>query len=840
MRGPGRFLAELDHQRAIDWVDHRIVNHAGKVVLLFLVITAAFAVGLGNVSTEAGTQQFTTGLPSEEALERVSTEFSPTFEPDTGGTTLIQSGGNVLSRPAMVRMLRVQERASEQPSLRVTGSASAAGLVAQELDPGAKTPQEQRRAVERATGTAIDRAVRTLAARNDRFTGLLSTDFNRKDAAASATIGTLSHEVPSGLATGAGQSGTSPLTAIQEQVQFLASDVGDMTVFGSGILAGEFSSVITDSLLIVVPAAVVFILFFLIIAYRDLLDLLLGLLTLLMAIVWTFGFMGLAGIPFSQLLIAVPPLLLAVGIDFGIHTINRYREERARGTDLAPAMRLTTDQLLVAFGIVTGTTVIGFLANLSSSLPPIRDFGFVASIGIVFTFLLFGIFLPAAKVWIDRARARFPLPTFSQRPLGSEGSVLGAILRGGVVIARLAPVLFLLIVLLGSAWAGMYATGVSTSFSQEDFLPPEDNPEFIEALPEPFRPSDYTVTEILNFLEDRFAATQQDSATIFWETPMLRDSSLEEIQRVGIDPPDSILRVDGTADAQSILSVIESRASADPAFRRLVRRHDIDGDGVPDDGLREIYGYLLDSTSRSAARSYLGEDFRSTRVVYSVDAEASQDAVAADARALANRYRGQATATGQTVVFQAVSDLIFESAIVSLALALLGASVFLIIAYQIFEGAWSLGLANMVPVIVTVIAVAASMRAAGIPFNALTATILAITIGLGIDYSVHVTHRYADERDEHGLQTALDRTVRGTGGALLGSMLTTVSGIGVLALAVFPAIGQFGILTGLSVFYAFIASIVVLPSVLVVWDALVNGGIEPRALFLPGFNGSAG
>jgi predicted RND superfamily exporter protein len=55
-------------------------------------------------------------------------------------------------------------------------------------------------------------------------------------------------------------------------------------------------------------------------------------------------------------------------------------------------------------------------------------------------------------------------------------------------------------------------------------------------------------------------------------------------------------------------------------------------------------------------------------------------------------------------------------------------------------------------------------------------------------------------------------------------MLTTVFGIGVLVLSVFPAIGQFGILTGLSVIYAFVASLLVLPSALVVWARLFGGG----------------
>lgn len=64
---------------------------------------------------------------------------------------------------------------------------------------------------------------------------------------------------------------------------------------------------------------------------------------------------------------------------------------------------------------------------------------------------------------------------------------------------------------------------------------------------------------------------------------------------------------------------------------------------------------------------------------------------------------------------------------------------------------------------------------------------------------------------------ALDRTIRGTGGALAGSMLTTVAGMGVLMLAITPILGQFGLLLSLSILYAYLASVLVLPSVLVVW-----------------------
>ncbi|MES3516055.1 MAG: MMPL family transporter, partial [Natronomonas sp.] len=152
-------------------------------------------------------------------------------------------------------------------------------------------------------------------------------------------------------------------------------------------------------------------------------------------------------------------------------------------------------------------------------------------------------------------------------------------------------------------------------------------------------------------------------------------------------------------------------------------------------------------------------------------------------------------------------------------------SVFLVAAYHVLVGRAGLGVVNLFPVLVSVAAIGATMRFAGVPFNAFTATLLAITIGIGIDYSVHITHRFVDEFEERGrgVVESLDRTVSGTGGALTGSVLTTATGIGVLVISPFPAIGQFGLLTALSVVYAYLAAMFLLPAALVCWAWLVRG-----------------
>lgn len=206
-----------------------------------------------------------------------------------------------------------------------------------------------------------------------------------------------------------------------------------------------------------------------------------------------------------------------------------------------------------------------------------------------------------------------------------------------------------------------------------------------------------------------------------------------------------------------------------------------------------------------------------------LEADATQAEVSSAGRELADRHRFEATATGESVVFDAVTDVILSSAVTSLVVALAATAVFLVAIYGLLEGAPVLGVVNLVPIVVALALLAGSMRAFGLPFNALTATILSITIGLGTDYSAHVVHRFADEYDAGGtVDDALENAVGGTGSALAASMLTTTTGVGVLVFAITPVLGQFGVLTALSIFYSYLTAVFLTPSTVVVWQRVVD------------------
>ncbi|MFD1569953.1 efflux RND transporter permease subunit [Halorubrum laminariae] len=806
-----------------------IVDSPRRVIVIFLVLTLVFAGGMGLVSTDTGaTDSFTEGLDEQEALDAVNQEFEDPFEPESESTQLIHSGGNVLTKEALVRDLRVLEEVESRDDLRVASTNGPATVVAQRIDPSATTAAEQRRAIESTSATRVRQIVRGLS-ENPRFTGTLATDFNPTSASASASITVVSHDVPAGFSDG-------DLQEVQTTIRSIAADQpGEITAFGTGVTNAETANVIGDSLTIVMPVVVLLLLLFLVVAYRDPIDLSLGLLSLLMTVIWTFGFLGFSGIPFSQQLIAVPVLLLAVGVDFGIHIINRYREETVAGYEATEAMREANNQLMIAFIIVTVTTVFGFGANVISDLGPIRNMGIASGIGIIFTFLIFGLFLPAAKLEVDELREKYNVPEFNSAPISSEDSTLGKFLTFPAQVSRYAPIAFVVVLLVTGGMAATYGSGVDTSFETEDFLPPEEQPAYVTGLPEPFAPSEYTVTETLNLLEDRFSTNQDQSVKLYVEGNFEEGHALEALADPNDDAPGALAVGDGgSAQPTSIVTVMQSHAEQDPEFADLVARNDIDGDGIPDRNLARVYDALFASTSGDRAEQYLTPDRRSAQVDYAIDSSASQAEAAVDARQFAGDFRFETTATGQLVVFDAVTDIIFNSAIQGLILAMGLTGLFLVIAYAVLEGKPLLGIVNLFPILIAIAFLLGTMRYLDMSLNALTATILSISIGLGIAYSVHATHRFIDEFNEGAdAYESMIITLSGTGGALLGSMLTTSLGTGALALAITPVLGDFGLLMALSVVYSFVFTVVALPPAVLLWERY-NGTWDGLAMPMTG------
>ena len=127
----------------------------------------------------------------------------------------------------------------------------------------------------------------------------------------------------------------------------------------------------------------------------------------------------------------------------------------------------------------------------------------------------------------------------------------------------------------------------------------------------------------------------------------------------------------------------------------------------------------------------------------------------------------------------------------------------------------------LVPVGISAFWVVGSMMILGLNWNVLTVMVTALTIGIGIDYSIHVWRRFESEVTTNSLSSwdAIERMHSTTGVALIMSAGTTVCGFLVLIFSPMPVVRDFGIVTAITVFFSLILSLYVLPILLATSDS---------------------
>ncbi len=176
-------------------------------------------------------------------------------------------------------------------------------------------------------------------------------------------------------------------------------------------------------------------------------------------------------------------------------------------------------------------------------------------------------------------------------------------------------------------------------------------------------------------------------------------------------------------------------------------------------------------------------------------------------------------ATNQNIVSQGVARALQESQLGSLALTIVVAGLVLAINFWFESRRPFLGVITILPVALIVLLVFGIMAARGIPFNPVTAMIANLAIGIGVPYTIHITHRYQEDRLRFDSpEAAIRSTTTHTGGALAGSAFTTAAGFGILVTSTLKPFQQFGEVTFWAITIALVGSVLVLPSLLILWD----------------------
>jgi uncharacterized protein len=178
-----------------------------------------------------------------------------------------------------------------------------------------------------------------------------------------------------------------------------------------------------------------------------------------------------------------------------------------------------------------------------------------------------------------------------------------------------------------------------------------------------------------------------------------------------------------------------------------------------------------------------------------------------------------AIATSDNIIGDSVVNELTASQSTSLFITVGVAALVLMISFFFESRRPVLGLLTIAPVALVVLWTYGLMYATGIPFGPVTATIAALAVGIGVPFTIHIARRFQEARRANGeMDTAMRQTMRHTGGALAGSAFTTMAGFGVLISSSLVPFRQMGQVTAYAIGLSLVAAVLVLPSLLALWD----------------------
>lgn len=578
--------------------------------------------------------------------------------------------------------------------------------------------------------------------------------------------------------------------------------------------------------------------------------------------IWLKGIsflLGLKGGLISDLI--VPIAMVSFGVDFAVHSIRRYQEEKSNN--------ITFDKkFIIAFGGVGSaltlafiSDAIAFLSNITAGIESVVHFGLAAGVAAFASYIVLGIYAPfiLSKIdSIDNKKNKNKL-FWTIEAIGSAG------LSGGSVIVFLLvspligiimiltnilmflllpvylasrskknieieekinnknvfvkfeemfsniiiffakkPYLTILIFSLITVYSTFLAFKLEARFEVADFFNEES--EFVVGLDK---------------LDYHFGDTTGEIGVIYIKGDLANPSAIKDLKQL-LENLDSmeLLAHDKMGELlliePNLISLIEQKnLSGNDKEENRKTFENLINEGLINENNEEFY-----SPNRIKFTLIKDENEFSTVFRVGIPDSANQNITTLARNDLENEleflknkpYITEYGITGSPFVRDIELSSATKSLYRSIPIAAFASFIVLLITFRSIRYA----LVTVIPIGLVVSWLYGIMYIGGYSLNLVTATIGAISIGVGIDFSIHITQRFREELRKSSYDIALQKTLNGTGIALLGSAISSIIGFAIMGFAPMPMFASFGQITAIMIFLALISTVFVLPSLLVI------------------------
>jgi predicted RND superfamily exporter protein len=498
-------------------------------------------------------------------------------------------------------------------------------------------------------------------------------------------------------------------------------------------------------------------------------------------------------------------ILIIITLSLVIHLIVRYGELYAENPN-AKQSDLVSDTVRLMFQpcfFTAITTIVAFCSLVVSDIRPVIDFGWIMTLGISLAFVISFIFFPSF------------LNMMSPKASVSEHDITKRMTHGIALIAlhHKNKILTLFAILAVASGIGLTKVGVDNRFI--DYF--KDTTEIYRGMSvidtqlggttplEILIDADQKFYDYLEMLEkekdeffegdDPFAEHEDKQEENYWFHP----NKLLEVEKVH-DYLESLPEIGKVLSMGTTLKIVRF----------------LNGDKIPEDYDLAVYRKVLPENARkSFLDPYLSEDANEVRITLRIEETDPRlnrgELIKKIKRHLIDNLgiaEDRIHITGMAVMFNNMLQSLYTSQIQTLGLVFVAILIMFVILFRrVF-----LAVLAVIPNVFSAIFILGFMGWMNIPLDMMTITIAAITIGIGVDDTIHYIHRY---QREFGLEASYRHSVirchGSIGRAIYYTSITITVGFSILTLSNFIPTIYFGLLTGLAMILALLGNLFLLP-----------------------------
>ncbi|KXO00458.1 transporter [Aequorivita aquimaris] len=508
--------------------------------------------------------------------------------------------------------------------------------------------------------------------------------------------------------------------------------------------------------------------------------------TVIIGVMWAFGFLGLMHYEITVLTALIPPLIIVIGIPNCIFLINKYQQEIKLHGNQAKSLQRVIAKVGNATLMTNLTTASGFATFILVKSELLSEFGIVASINIVAIFLLSLLIIPIIYSYMAVPKYKH-LKHLNKTWINGFVNWIERMVKERRITIYISAVL-----LLCASIIGIYNIKISGSLIED--MP--KNTGFFDDIR--FFEKEYEGIMPLEIMVD----TKKKKGVM----------SLSTLKRID-ELQDHIKEIPEFAKPLSVVELVKYSKQAyyngNPEYYQLPNSQE----------KNFILSYAKSSnTDTNLLNSYVDSTGQFARITtFMKDTEPDRfKRIEEDLHNEINKVfppeRYNVSVTGKALVFQKGTHYLVNNLILSLSLAIFLIAVFMAWMFRSFKMIIISLIPNLLPLIIT----AGVMGFVGVPIKPSTILVFSIAFGISVDDTIHFLAKYRQEliANNWKIKKSVFAALRETAVSMFYTSIVLFFGFSVFTISSFGGTVALGALVSITLLFAMLSNLLLLPTLL--------------------------